>query len=152
MTLVVDKDATDLPPFRDGVFDLEPFVLLGVRCPAGHTTFPVRNLCASCKSAQVQSTRLSTVGVLHTFTVVRQAPAGVPVPYLLGYVELREGVRLLSRIRIPEGDEPMIGATVHVVPEVFPGGDFAPDRLGFAFSSHPDDVTIDRFGKETHHA
>jgi uncharacterized OB-fold protein len=127
-----------LDPFREGVFDLEPFALRGVHCAAGHSTFPVRPFCATCKSDQLEAVALSGRGLLHTFTVVRQAPSGVPVPYVLGYVDLPEGVRLMSRIEADPGVEPTIGAVVDLVPAVFPGADASPGRLGFAFHIRTD--------------
>jgi hypothetical protein len=134
-------DVAELEPFREGVFDLDPFGLRGVRCAVGHYTFPVRTFCGTCKSELVEPVPLSGGGVLHTFTVVRQAPPGVSVPYLLGYVDLPEGCRLMARIEPRPGVEPAIGAPVDLVPAIFSDGGSSADRLGFAFAirnEHPD--------------
>jgi uncharacterized protein len=126
-------DVAELEPFREGVFDLDPFGLRGVRCAVGHYTFPVRTFCGTCKSELVEPVPLSGGGVLHTFTVVRQAPPGVAVPYVLGYVDLPEGCRLMARIEHRPGVEPAIGAPVDLVPAIFSEGGASGDRLGFAF-------------------
>jgi uncharacterized OB-fold protein len=148
MTTKAVNDIVGLDPFREGVFDLDPFALRGARCAAGHSTFPVRPFCGTCKTDQLRPVALSGRGLLHTFTVVRQAPSGVSVPYVLGYVDLPEGVRLMSRIEADPGVEPAIGAVVDLVPALFPGADASPGRLGFAFHIRTNQPET----KERHHA
>ena len=75
--------------------------LTTTRCRAcGHLTFPPRLLCPDCWGQDVEWTRLSGRGILHSFTEVWAAPGpfAAEVPYVLGLVDLEEGVRCLSRV------------------------------------------------------
>lgn len=73
--------------------------LLGGKCQTcGALSFPGGEVCTECLSDQVQPVELNDRGRLYTFSVVHQAPKGWSVPYVLGYVDLDEGVRVLSHI------------------------------------------------------
>ena len=72
------------------------------RCRAcGVVQHRPRAVCASCLSGELQHFRASGRGEVHTFTVTHQN--GVPpfrdaLPYVLAYVELEEGPRLMTNI------------------------------------------------------
>ncbi|BBF99623.1 MULTISPECIES: Zn-ribbon domain-containing OB-fold protein [Pseudonocardia] len=87
-------------PFREGLLALEPPRLLGSRCTdCGAASFPARAFCPSCRTGAVEPTELSPDGRVHSFTVVRQAPAGVEVPYTLAWVDLpTDRVRLMAQV------------------------------------------------------
>lgn len=71
--------------------------LIGSRCPScGAHFFPARQVCSGCLSEDLARVPLSAGGTLYTHTVVRQSTPGFAVPYLLGYVDLPEGVRVLG--------------------------------------------------------
>lgn len=60
-----------------------------------------RALCPSCLSDAVEWLRASGRGTIYTFTVTHQNQAAGfrdALPYVLAYVELEEGVRLLTNI------------------------------------------------------
>lgn len=60
-----------------------------------------RAICATCLSSRVALFEASGRGRVHTFTVTHQNQAPAfrgAVPYVLAYVDLEEGVRLLSNI------------------------------------------------------
>ena len=42
---------------------------------------------------------LATSGTLYSFTLIHTGPAGWDKPYLLGYVDLADGVRVFSHLR-----------------------------------------------------
>jgi uncharacterized OB-fold protein len=88
-------------PFRQELMTLDPLALVGSRCRnCGATSFPARSTCPSCRSSdRPERANLSTTGVVYTYTVVRQAPPGEEVPYVLAYVDLPEGVRLLTQLQ-----------------------------------------------------
>ncbi|MFC4786348.1 Zn-ribbon domain-containing OB-fold protein [Nocardioides sp. MAHUQ-72] len=109
----------------------EPFALLGTRCADGHTTFPARDLCPTCHRTDVATVALAGTGTLHTFSEVHQAPPGVEVPYLLGWVDLAEGCRVLARIAASD-QQPRIGDPVRCRPAAFLAPDATP-ALGFEF-------------------
>jgi len=91
-------------PFREGLLTIDPPRLHGSRCSAcGVTAFPAREFCPGCRAPEgIQPVELDNEGRVHSFTVVRQAPPGVEVPYILAWVDLpADDVRLLARV---EGD------------------------------------------------
>ncbi|HEU5036660.1 MAG TPA: OB-fold domain-containing protein [Nocardioides sp.] len=109
----------------------EPFALLGTRCADGHITFPARDLCPTCHCTDVSTVALTGSGTLHTFSEVHQAPPGVEVPYLLGWVDLIEGCRVLARIAAGD-QQPRIGDPVRCRPATFVAADATP-AVGFEF-------------------
>jgi uncharacterized OB-fold protein len=77
-----------------------------------------RALCPACLSARVDWQRCSGRGTVYTFTVTyqNQAPGfRDALPYVLAYVELEEGVRLLTNIVDCVPDAVRIGMPVEVV-------------------------------------
>ncbi|MHA1107601.1 MAG: Zn-ribbon domain-containing OB-fold protein [Alphaproteobacteria bacterium] len=74
-------------------------VLLGVAC--GDCTaklFPPTDVCPDCMSENMARCALSTSGTLYSWSVVHAAPKGWNVPYVAGYVDLPEGVRVFAHI------------------------------------------------------
>lgn len=66
-----------------------------------HITFPPKPVCPNCWSADLRWLVLGGEGWLRSFTEVCAAPSmfAAEAPYVLGLVDLDEGVRCLSRIR-----------------------------------------------------
>jgi uncharacterized OB-fold protein len=103
-------------PFRPGVLDLGTAggpSLAGSRCPGcGAHFFPARHVCSGCLTEDLDLVPLSRTGTIYTFTVVRQSTPDFTAPYLLGYVDLPEGVRVLGLlVGLGEG-KATIGMTV----------------------------------------
>jgi uncharacterized OB-fold protein len=87
--------------FRPDVFVADPPTLLAGRCPdCGCKAFPVRESCPACGSDQdAEQLTLSGNGEVYSYTIVRQAPAGLPTPYVLAYVDLPDdSIRVMSRL------------------------------------------------------
>ncbi|GAA4879020.1 Zn-ribbon domain-containing OB-fold protein [Actinomycetospora straminea] len=99
-TAATEADRAAARPFREGLLSLDPPRLLGSRCGAcGTATFPARDVCPACRAEEVAGHELSTRGRIHSFTVVRQAPAGVEVPYVLAWIDLpADDVRLMAQV------------------------------------------------------
>jgi uncharacterized protein len=75
--------------------------LEAARCTAcGKIAFPARVVCRACKGAAFETVRLSREGKLVTWTVIHvaAAPFAQGTPYVVGIVELREGVRVTAQI------------------------------------------------------
>ncbi len=86
-----------------------------------------RALCVSCFSDSIEHFVASGRGQVHTFTVTRQnqaPPFREACPYVLAYVELEEGPRLLTNIVECDPETVRIGMPVQV--------DFAPSENGLA--------------------
>ena len=76
-----------------------------------------RAVCASCLSGDLEHFRASGRGTIHTFTVTRQNHARgfrEALPYILAYVELEEGPRMLTNIVGCSSEEVRIGMHVEV--------------------------------------
>ncbi len=84
-----------------------------------------RALCPDCLSSEVQWQRCTGKGRVYTFTVVHQNQSSgfrEMVPYVLAYVELDEGVRMLTNIVECKADSVKIGMPVVVRFNDFGGG------------------------------
>lgn len=76
--------------------------LCGGRCAAcGALSFPRAEVCTECLSTDVETVALPGEGRLYSYSVVHQAPKGWDVPYVLGYVDLPDGLRVLAHIDAP---------------------------------------------------
>lgn len=100
-------------PLQPGIFVEDPagqLRLAGTRCgDCGTHFFPRRQICARCLSTQTETVPLSAGGVLYTFTIVHQSTPEFRTPYILGYVDLPEGVRVLAPLTGIEIDDVRIG-------------------------------------------
>lgn len=80
-------------------------VLCGSRCAqCGLSVFPARTFCRRCFAATMQPVDLPRRGVLYAWTVVHKAPPAFRTPYVLGYVDLPGGVRVLAQIEADLAD------------------------------------------------
>ncbi|MBI5904062.1 MAG: OB-fold domain-containing protein [Deltaproteobacteria bacterium] len=71
--------------------------LKGGRCRGcGKISFPMKPVCPACFGSEQQEIPLSNKGKLHTFALSHMGPPGMEVPYLIGFVDLPEGIKLFS--------------------------------------------------------
>lgn len=79
---------------REGVF------LVGGRCRTCQKyVFPARARCDGCEDGgAMEPARLSRFGTLYTFAEIHVAPSVFATPYVVGYVDLAEGVRVFAQI------------------------------------------------------
>ncbi|MEN1967166.1 Zn-ribbon domain-containing OB-fold protein [Lentibacillus sp. N15] len=85
-------------PFWDGLNNNELLIQHCKSCD--HNIFYPRSLCPNCFSDQIHWCKSSGIGKIYSYTVVHQA-FGLykdEVPYIVGIVELDEGVRMMTRI------------------------------------------------------
>ena len=89
------------------------------RCgQCGTLRYYPRALCPTCLSDAVEWVRASGRGTVYTFTVTHQNQAPGfrdALPYVLAYVELAEGVRMLTNIVDCAPDAVRVGMPVEVV-------------------------------------
>ncbi len=75
--------------------------LIGGRCrDCQALSFPRAAVCAGCLSEEIETVHLASKGTLYSYSVVHQAPKGWLVPYALGYVDLKDDVRVLAHIDV----------------------------------------------------
>lgn len=122
-------------PFREGLMVLDPFGLVGSQCRnCGATSFPARSTCPSCRNSDgTEEVTLSTTGVVYTYTVVRQAPPGAEVPYVLAYVDLPEGIRLLTQVEADRIEDVEIGMKVRVAERLLGTTEDGAKLVGYKF-------------------
>lgn len=108
---------------------LHRYRLIGNKCvTCGEIFFPPRLVCSNCGSTKLEEYKLPERGKLVEYTVVFSAPKGydVVVPYVVGIVELENGVRIIAQItdvdvnEVREGME--VELTIRKLPEHLEGG------------------------------
>lgn len=73
--------------------------LVGSLCgDCGTHVFPPVSVCPECISENVGDADLATEGTLYSWSVVHVAPKGWNVPYIAGYVDLADEVRVFAHI------------------------------------------------------
>src|SRR5262249_3647837 len=73
--------------------------LKGGHCAScGQLSFPFAAICCFCQEERMEPVRLARAGKLYAFSVVHAAAKGWRVPYVLGYVDLADGIRVLAHI------------------------------------------------------
>lgn len=84
----------------------------------GDMRFHTRAICPSCLSSNTEWVRSNGKGKLYTFTVTYQNQAAgfrESLPYLMAWVELDEGVKMLSNVVDCPPEQAKIGMPVEVV-------------------------------------
>jgi uncharacterized OB-fold protein len=77
----------------------EGIALVGQRCVHCKTVlFPKTGICPSCQSEDLSDEVLPRQGVLYSWSVVHAAPKPWVTPYVIGYVDLPENVRVFTHI------------------------------------------------------
>jgi uncharacterized OB-fold protein len=73
--------------------------LIGTLCRDCDTRlFPPVEICPECLSEELAPVALSQHGTLYSWSVVHVAPKGWRLPYIAGYVDLPDGVRVFAHI------------------------------------------------------
>jgi len=130
-------------PFHPEVFTTDAqgrWQLGGTRCRrCGAHFFPRRAICAKCLSSDTETVPLSTRGVLYTFTVVHQSTPEFTTPYLLGYGDLPEGVRVLAPLAEISADRVRIGMAVEL--QIEPVGTDSQGRTIMGYRWHAGEVS-----------
>jgi len=77
----------------------EGWVLVGTRCEAcGKVSFPRKYVCPGCFSEDLKTVPLSKKGTLHTYSFSVMGPPDLEKPFVVGFVDLPEKVKLFSLI------------------------------------------------------
>ena len=91
--------------------------LLGDKCKAcGARYFPAQPVC-TCGSTEFDDYKLSELGEVVTWTVIRSPPVGYEkyAPYVVALIELDDGMRLLSQVVDVDPAEVKTGLRVEAV-------------------------------------
>jgi uncharacterized OB-fold protein len=106
--------AADVTHDADGALCLS-----GAECSTcGTRIFPAAPVCPSCNAEQMKPLPLAGSGTLYAYSTVHVAPAVWQVPYVIGYVDLPEGVRVFGKVAgtdgVAAGLAPDLTVRVHV--------------------------------------
>jgi uncharacterized OB-fold protein len=123
--------ALDAVPFAERPrMNRETGRLVGSKCAnCGAVSWPARPVCQRCGDASAIELELSDEGTLITFTEVWVPRTGLPSPYVLGQLDLVDGVRLFAHGRAVTSDMqvPMpVRLVLNEVPDVVPPFYFEP--------------------------
>lgn len=103
----IRNDLFDNNLFMD---DKEDLMLKGCRCSSCEKAFfPARNRCPECLKPGLSPVPLGRECSLYSYTTVHIPSKNFKPPYTVGYVELEEGVRVFSQIRLKEDQTLKIG-------------------------------------------
>lgn len=87
--------------FYSGVLEQRDgeFVQIGKKCKScGKVSFPVSELCRFCSFEDGEKIPLSKQGTLFSYTVTRVPVGPYKPPFITGYIDLPEGVRVFGQI------------------------------------------------------
>jgi uncharacterized OB-fold protein len=105
-------------PWWEALQRHELYIQKCIKC--GDVRYYPRALCTNCMSSQVQWLKCSGRGKVYTFTATyqNQAPGfRESLPYIMAYVELDEGVKMLTNLVDCQPEQVKIGMPVEVVYE-----------------------------------
>jgi uncharacterized protein len=82
----------------------------------GHRFWYPRPFCPRCRSRDVVAVRHPGDGTVYSYTVVRKnpSPTAPPTPYVLAYVELTDGPRILAVVHAADPGAVRVGDPVRL--------------------------------------
>lgn len=96
-------------PAKEGTFLDNPeegAILLANKCKScGQIFFPKAVFCLTCYNEDMEELKLSRRGKLYSYTIGRMPSIHFEPPYAIGYVDLPEGVRIFTPLKMI-GDKP----------------------------------------------
>jgi uncharacterized OB-fold protein len=133
-------------PFNDASYEqfLNSGKIMGSKCrKCGALALPPRPICVSCFGSQVEWVQFKGDGKLAAFTSITVAPPlmakegfGRTSPYVVGVVELREGVKIVARITGVDAKKPeQIKVGTALSAEFIQKGEGASQQTSLAFKN-----------------
>lgn len=75
----------------------EGMVLVGSRCETCKKSFfPKKEVCPDCFDGELKEVPLSRKGKLHTYALSVMGPSEMEKPYVIGFIDLPEGIKLFA--------------------------------------------------------
>lgn len=135
---------------KDGLWKTDTdgtLTLVGSKCcDCGELFFPKKDsgICTHCQHTKLEEIGLSKTGIISTYTVVHQQPAGGfyngPVPYAYGFVDLPENIRVMTLFGGDDFAELTVGGTVTLIVQPLYTNEDGTDVLTYKFKPITDDV------------
>jgi uncharacterized OB-fold protein len=104
----------------------------------GQRVFPPTDICPECMAENMKPLALSRTGTLYSFSVVHAAPKGWSLPFVAGYVDLPEGVRVFAHIVSDDPKSLAMDQQVALTIAVQGQGPDGANMEGFAFKPEGD--------------
>jgi len=105
-------------PFRKGLFteDSETVFLIGNRCKAcGRIFYPPRPFCFDCLDEKIEPFKLGSRGRLYSYTICHMPSLHFTPPYMVGWVDLSEGIRIFAPLKMEVDERIWIGMEMKLV-------------------------------------
>lgn len=122
----------------------EGLALVGGRCRScGKIVFPVKPVCPACFDPEQEEIPLNKTGKLHTFALSCMGPPGIEKPYVIGFVDLPEGIKLFSLLTQCEPwDEVLkVDMEMEMVVETIRRDEDGTEIIGYKFRPVPESRT-----------
>lgn len=103
---------TEMIPIKEGVFIERPegVILLANRCKScKQVFFPKAVSCLSCFNEDMEELKLSRKGKLYSYSIGHMPSSHFQPPYAIGYVDMPEGVRIFTPLKMVEGKPFKVG-------------------------------------------
>ncbi|MCB0282371.1 MAG: Zn-ribbon domain-containing OB-fold protein [Calditrichaeota bacterium] len=111
--------------------------LQGKKClDCGNLSFPPRLVCRKCKSRNCEPYEFKGLGTLYSYTTIFQAPDRFDqmAPYMVGLIDLEEGVRITAQLTDVLPDDVQIGMKLEmVIRQIYEDGPKGPILYGYKF-------------------
>jgi uncharacterized OB-fold protein len=116
--------------------DGEPHLVAKECVGCGALYFDRRNACARCGATGFGAKSLARSGTVRTFTVVKRAAAGVPVPYVSAVVDLDDGGVVKANLLEIEPDPAKVHPGMRVSMSTFTAAtdDDGTEAIAFGFA------------------
>ena len=93
----------DMTFFHPDLFEIpedgSPPFLKGWKCKkCGQVDFPKLSPCPNCWSEEFEMNPLSRKGTLYSFSDIYVGVAGLETPYIIGYIDLPEDIRVFAQL------------------------------------------------------
>ena len=94
----------------------EGWVLMAQKCgECGKIAYPRKRVCPECFGEDLANLPLSATGTLHTYARTYLGVPRIGLPYVIGFVDLPERIRLFGLIIAGEDDDISIGQRMDIV-------------------------------------
>ena len=90
-----------LPPISQGPYltdEAEPRLLASECIDCSLRVFPPASVCPECNGEEMAPLPLGNNGSLYSYTVIHQGPKWIKPPYMVGYIDMPEGVRIFTHL------------------------------------------------------
>jgi uncharacterized OB-fold protein len=90
-----------LPPISQGPYltdERQPRLLASECDDCSHRVFPPASVCPQCNGEEISTLPLGKDGLLYSYTIIHQGPKWIKPPYIVGYIDMPEGVRIFTHL------------------------------------------------------